>query len=214
MVCSPSGWSSSGGVVEEVERGFVEEIRASRADRPCIATGTTRRLYAVGYKSAKQSPAARRCCFEERNLLLNIPVRGDGTIDDKEEAVLDGITTWMARNGEAIFGTRPWRVFGEGPTRPPAGEMNEQDAKPFTAEDLRFTQKDGRLYAIFLDWPKGEAAIASLGTNRLPNAVIEQVQLLGGSPLKFRREGDALRVSLPPADLFVPALRISGRGLG
>jgi alpha-L-fucosidase len=147
------------------------------------------------------------------NLLLNIPVRGDGTIDEKEEAIVDQIAAWNSRNGEAIFGTRPWHRFGEGPTRPPAGSLNEQDAKPFTAQDVRFTQKADALYAIFLDWPESEAPITSLGTNAVPDAVIERVELLGGPPLQFRRDGDALHVTLPRADSFVPALRISGRGL-
>jgi alpha-L-fucosidase len=147
------------------------------------------------------------------NLLLNIPVRGDGTIDEKEEAIVDAIAVWNARNGEAIFGTRPWRKFGEGPTVPPTGAMAEGEAKPFTAQDVRFTQKDGALYAIFLDWPEAEAAIASLGTDALPDARIERVELLGGPPLAFRRDRQALRLTLPRADLFVPALRISGRGL-
>jgi alpha-L-fucosidase len=140
-------------------------------------------------------------------------VRGDGTIDEKEDAIVDQIAAWNGRNGEAIFGTRPWRRFGEGPTRPPAGSLNEQDAKPFTARDIRFTQKDGALYAIFLEWPERETAIAALGANQLPDAVIERVELLGGSPLQFRRDGEALRVTLPRADLFVPAIRINGRGL-
>jgi alpha-L-fucosidase len=91
--------------------------------------------------------------------------------------------------------------------------MSESDAKPFIAEDVRFTQKDGALYAIFLDWPDGEGAIASLGTDALPDAVIERVELLGGPPLEFHRDRRALKVTLPRADLFVPALRINGRGL-
>src|SRR5262249_48613174 len=132
------------------------------------------------------------------NLLLNIPVRGNGTIDDKEEAIVDEIGAWTARNGEAIFGTRPWRVFGEGPTKPPTGMLNEQDAKPFTSRDIRFTRKGETLYAIFLDWPSVESAIASIGTKMLPGAVIEQVDLLGGPELQFRRDADALRLSLPP----------------
>ena len=119
------------------------------------------------------------------------------------------------RNGEAIFGTRPWRRFGEGPTRPPTGHMAEDEAKPFTAEDVRFTQKGGALYAILLDWPERETAIASLGMRALPDAAIERVDLLGGPELSFRRDGEALRVTLPPPQPgeFVPALRISGRGL-
>ena len=149
------------------------------------------------------------------NLLLNVPVRGDGTIDEKEEAIVDAIASWTQRNGVAIFGTRPWRVFGEGPTRPPEGMLNERDAKPFTAKDMRFTKKADALYVIFLDWPSEESAIESLGTNQLPAAVIERVDLLGGPELQFRQDADALRLTLPSpaAGAFVPALRIRGRGL-
>lgn len=204
-------------VVEDVERGFVADIRPEpwqtdtcignwHYDRPLYERG--------GYKSAKQVVQRLADVVSKNgNLLLNIPVRGDGTIDEKEEAIVDQVAAWNARNGDAIFGTRPWRRFGEGPTTPPTGAMAEGDAKPFTAEDVRFTQKSGALYAIFLEWPAGEVAIASLGTNALPETVIERVELLGGPPLDFHRDGQALRVTLPRADLFVPALRISGRGL-
>jgi alpha-L-fucosidase len=93
--------------------------------------------------------------------------------------------------------------------------LNEQDAKPFTAEDIRFTKKGDALYAIFLDWPSGESAIRSLGTIALRDAVVERIDLLGGPELQFQRDADALRVTLPPpaSGDFVPALRISGRGL-
>jgi len=148
------------------------------------------------------------------NLLLNIPVRRDGTIDEKEEAILDDITAWTRRNGEAIFGTRPWRSFGEGPTKPPpAGNFSEDKAKPLTGEDVRFTTKDGAVYAIFMEAPERESAIVSFGTKALRDAVIEKVELLGGPPLTFRRDGDGLRVTLPPSDGFTPAIRIVGRGL-
>jgi alpha-L-fucosidase len=143
-----------------------------------------------------------------------VPLRGDGTIDADERQTLEGIAAWMARNGEAIHGTRPWRRFGEGPTQVKGGSMGEQAAKPFTAEDIRFTRKDDALYAIFLDWPAGEGVVKSLGSNALGSAVIERVDLLGGPQLQFRRDADALRVMLPPASsgTFVPALRIRGRG--
>jgi alpha-L-fucosidase len=149
------------------------------------------------------------------NLLLSVPVRGDGTIDEKEEAIVDAIGAWNRRNGEAIFGTRPWRRFGEGPTHPPSGHMAENEARPFTAEDVRFTQKGGVLYAILLDWPAGETAIASLGANGTPEAVVERVDLLGGPQLSFQRDGEALRLTVPSprAGEFVPVLRIDGRGL-
>jgi alpha-L-fucosidase len=204
-------------IVEDVERGFLDEIRPEpwQTDT-CIGNWHyDRQLYENnGYKSAKQVVQRLADVVSKNgNLLLNIPVRGNGTIDEKEEAIVDQIASWTARNGEAIFGTRPWRVFGEGPTKPPEGMLNEQDAKPFTGEDIRFTRKGNTLYAIFLDWPSGESAIRSLGASA--GGAIEGIDVLGGPELQFRRDADALWIKLPPPDRgsFVPALRIRGRGL-
>ena len=205
-------------IVEDVERGWLDEIRAEpwQTDT-CIGNWHySRRIYEENaYKTSKQVVQRLADVVSKNgNLLLNIPVRGDGTIDDKEEAIVDAITAWTRRNGEAIFGTRPWRRFGEGPTRPPEGMLNEDQAKPFTSEDVRFTRKDGALYAIFMEWPERESAIASLGTRALPDAEIQKVELLGGGPVQFRRDGAGLHVSLPEADgAFTPAVRILGRGL-
>jgi len=201
-------------IVEDVERGFVDEIRAEpwQTDT-CIGNWHyDRRLYeSGGYKTAKQVVQRLADVVSKNgNLLLNIPVRGDGTIDHKEEAIVDGIGAWMSRNGEAIYGTRPWRVFGEGPTKPPTGLMAEDQAKPFTSDDVRFTHKGDSLYAIFLDWPPGEATLHAIPAE----ASIERVELLGGPPLEFRLEGDALRLKFPrPDGGLVPALRIRGSGL-
>jgi alpha-L-fucosidase len=207
-------------IVEDVERGFVDEIREQpwQTDT-CIGNWHySRRIYEEnGYKSPKLVVQMLADIVSKNgNLLLNIPVRGDGTIDDKEEAILDQVSAWTGRNGEAIFGTRPWRKYGEGPTKPPPpGNFSEDKLKPFTAEDIRFTKKGVTLYAIFLDWPKRESAIASLGGNALPGAVIERIDLIGGPPLQFRRDGEALRLSLPAASAgaFVPVLKIAGHGL-
>lgn len=83
------------------------------------------------------------------------------------------------------------------------------------AADVRFTKKGETLYAILLDWPEGETAIKSLGGRALPGVAIERIDLLGGPELPFRRDADALRLTLPTTvrDTLVPALRISGRGL-
>ena len=93
--------------------------------------------------------------------------------------------------------------------------FSEDKLKPFTAEDVRFTRKADALYAIFLDWPRNESAIQSLGSHALPEAAVERIDLLGGPELQFRRHADALRLTLPPPQdgAFVPALRIRGRGL-
>ena len=205
-------------IVEDVERGWLDEIRPEpwQTDT-CIGNWHySRRVYEENaYKTPKQViQRLADVVSKNGNLLLNIPVRGDGTIDEKEEGIVDAITQWTRRNGEAIFDTRPWRKFGEGPTRPPEGMLNEDQAKPFTSEDIRFTRKNGALYAIFMEWPERESTIASLGTQAMPQAVIEKVELLGGGPVPFRRDGAALHVSLPEADgAFTPAVRILGRGL-
>lgn len=202
-----------------VERGYVDNIR----DTPwqtatCIGQWHySQPVYDQdAYKSAEQ--VIQRLVdvvSKNGNLLLNIPVRGDGTIDDKEEAILDRIAAWTTRNGEAIFGSRPWRTFGEGPTKPPSGAMSEDKVKPFTSADLRFTSKGNELYVLFLDWPSSEAAITSLGRRGSPGAVVEQVELLGGGPVQFRQDVDALRVTIPRPGKhdFIPVLRMRGRGL-
>jgi alpha-L-fucosidase len=205
-------------IIEDVERGFVDEIRELpwQTDT-CIGNWHySRRIYEENaYKTPKHVVQRLADVVSKNgNLLLNIPVRGDGTIDEKEAAIVDDIGRWTARNGEAIFGTRPWRRFGEGPTKPPEGMLNEDQAKPFTAEDVRFTTKGGALYAIFMEWPEGESAIASLGTRASPAAAVEHVELLGGPPLEFGRDADALRVTLPRSDAgFTPAIRVVGRGI-
>jgi len=203
-----------------VERGALNDIH-SPPWQTCTCIGNwhyDRRLYDNnGYKSAKQvTQILADVVSKNGTLLFNVPVRGDGTIDEKEEAIVDQFTGWTRRNGEAIFATRPWHTFGEGPTKPPpAGAFGESQQKPFTGEDLRFTRKGDALYAIFLDWPQAVSAINSLGHKALPHAVVERVDLIGGPELQFRRDSDALRLTVPPPENgdFIPALRINGRGL-
>jgi alpha-L-fucosidase len=203
-----------------VERGVLDDIH-SPPWQTCTCIGSwhydRRHFDNNSYKSAKQvTQILADVVSKNGTLLFNVPVRGDGTIDEKEEAIVGEFTAWTERNGEAIFGTRPWRKYGEGPTKPPpAGAFGEDKQKPFTGEDIRFTKKADALYAIFLDWPRSESAIHSLGSNALADAVIERVDLIGGGELQFRRDADALRLTLPPPQdgAFIPALRIRGRGL-
>src|SRR5208337_2389669 len=75
------------------------------------------------------------------NLLLNVPLRSDGTPDDDEVKCLEGIAQWTAINGEALFGTRPWKTYGEGTREAKAGNFNEGKGRPYAATDLRFTTK-------------------------------------------------------------------------
>jgi alpha-L-fucosidase len=137
------------------------------------------------------------------NLLLNVPVRGVGAIDEKEVAVLEGIAAWMGTNQECIFGTRPWKVFGEGPAS--AGSelnaqgFNEGKGNPFTAEDVRYTtSKDGKiLYAIVLGRPTGPVALKSLGkTATLLDRPIARIEQLGATgTIVWSLGADALTVT-------------------
>jgi alpha-L-fucosidase len=151
------------------------------------------------------------------NLLLNIPLRGSGAIDEDERKVLDGIASWMPANGEAIFGTRPFSVFGEGaPDVASTGNFNERMTRPYTAEDIRFTTKGDTLYAIALAWPaNGKLTVRTLakGNAALPREVA-RVELLGVTgPLQFTRDTSGLTVTVPeqkPND-YAYAFKISPR---
>jgi alpha-L-fucosidase len=121
----------------------------------------------------------------------------------------------MKVNGEAIFGTRPWRVYGEGPTQVHAGMFGESDTKPFTAQDIRFTTRHGALYALVLAWPDTNTlTIRSLAASA-PGKV-RQVELLGmGQPLRHVRNDQGLTITLPQHKIgdHAYAFKISGDGL-
>ena len=112
-------------------------------------------------------------------LLLNIGPRPDGTIPEPEQEILLEIGKWLAINGGAIYGTRPWQVFGEGPTRVVAGSFSDTKRDSFTSEDIRFTINGDTLYATALKWPEnGHLRIESLAAGRVK---INKVDLLGDS---------------------------------
>jgi alpha-L-fucosidase len=142
------------------------------------------------------------------NLLLNIPLPASGLPDDRELAVLEGITQWMSVNGEGIFHTRPWTINGEGPAMNVVIKSNGKEFDPnegkkpdLTAQDIRFTTKGKSLFAFVQGWPASEVVIASLGTKSPQNpAKVLDVRLLGHTEsLRFTQEAAGLRVSLPSA---------------
>ncbi len=141
------------------------------------------------------------------NLLLNIPLPASGLPDNEELAVLEGITQWMSVNGEGIFATRPWKIYGEGPaTRvviPKNGkefDPNEGKKPDLTAADIRFTTKGKSLYAFVQGWPaRPELILQSLATNspQQPGKAVD-IHLLGrDESLKFTQDTTGLRVILP-----------------
>jgi alpha-L-fucosidase len=114
---------------------------------------------------------------------------------------------WLNINGDAIYGTRPWKVYGEGPTKVAAGSFHDADTKPYTAEDFRFTTKRNDLFAIEMGWPNsGEAVIHALGTNGLGGQHIQNVDMLGSDvKLTYEQQADGLHIKLPPKPAGEPA---------
>jgi alpha-L-fucosidase len=151
------------------------------------------------------------------NLLLNFPLPNNGMPDAKELAIMESITAWMAVNSEAIYATRPWKIFGAGPGAefkpPPGQQFNENTRQDLTAEDVRYTSKGEALYAFVMGWPGKEAVIPSLATSaRQGVGRIQNVELLGAGKLKFTQDETALKVQLPeqPPCEHAVALKING----
>jgi alpha-L-fucosidase len=134
------------------------------------------------------------------NLLLSIPIRGDGTIDDKEVKILEGITAWMDINKESIFGTRPWILFGEGPSTEIANPVNAQGFNEgkvkFGSADIRFNQKENSLYVTILGVPTESISIKSL--SKKSNTKIKSITLLGSEEkLAWTQGTEALKINKP-----------------
>jgi len=146
------------------------------------------------------------------NLLLNIGPRSDGTIPEEVQQVLLEVGSWLNVNGDAIYGTRPWRTYGEGPTKVAAGSFHDTDTAHYTPEDFRFTTKAGALYVIGLVWPpNGEAVIRSLAAT-VGSQSIQSVSLLGSDAKpKFQQRPDGLHVVLPaePPTKYAYVLRLT-----
>lgn len=136
------------------------------------------------------------------NLLLSVPVRGDGTIDEKELAVVQGITAWMNVNKESIHGTRIWSTFGEGPTADAANPLSAQgfnEGTNFTAKDIRYVSKADTVYASLMGWPETRIVTLKSLSNASPTYTgdISKVKLLGYGELEFSRVNEGLQVVFP-----------------
>ena len=151
------------------------------------------------------------------NLLLSVPLRADGTFDEKEEKILNEFGNWMNINKEAIYQTRPWKIFGEGPIADKDVQLNAQGFNEWAyskadAKEIRFTQTDKNLYATVLGWPEdGKILIRSLAEgNGLYPTKIGRVELLGYGKVSFTRTDKGLVVDIPAKSLknIAPVLKI------
>lgn len=198
-------------MVYDIERGKAEGVLSLpwQTDTCIGQWHYNRRIFEThGYKSAASVVRMLADIVSKNgNLMLSVPLRGDGTLDADEIKIVSEIGAWLKVNGDAIYATRPWEIYGEGPStavveKGKFGGQSDVQKQPFTAEDIRFTQsREGRtLYAIVLEIPAdGNVTIKSLSTaspHRLNK--IGSVRMLGvRGKLDFTRDESGLHVTLP-----------------
>ncbi len=136
------------------------------------------------------------------NLLLNVVQTPEGDLEQDVLDILEEIAAWTAVNGEGIFGTRPWKVYGEGPSmqKQEKGRFGGvRDVRPYEATDIRFTTRDETLYAFCMGSPSNDIRINSLGKkSTLADIKVRSVSMLGSDEkLKWRQEDEALMITKP-----------------
>lgn len=212
-------------VVADIERGIAGDIRPNPwQSETCIGNWHYQR-------SLYEAPGEFGRYLHPRNVIhwmidavskngtfiLNIPGKPDGTIDSKEQLILDHIGQWMGVNSEAIYATRPWKIFGEGPHSAKGGSFRGAAAtKNLDASNIRFTRNKANtiIYAIVLGWPQHNFNIKSLGTSAdAKPGKIAHVELLGcPEKLNWHQTASSLQVDLPahyrPALDYAVALKI------
>lgn len=130
-------------------------------------------------------------------VMLNVALRGDGTLPENQVAYITAFGDFLKTNGEGIYGTRPWKTFGEGPIQMQEGRQGE-NRKPFSQQDIRFTQKDGNLYTFILGSPTKTIEIKSLATGGLLDEKIININLLGSNEaITWNRTSSSLSIDLP-----------------
>lgn len=209
------------GITWDVERGAPNHI----IDRPwqtCSCIGgwhyNTEIYEKNQYKSAAQVVKLLVDVVSKNgNLLLSVPLRSDGTFDEKEKAILDEFGAWMRVNKESIIGTHPWKIFGEGPIADSDIKLNAQgfNEGSYTragSAEIRFTQKGNTLYATALAWPADHRVVIKSLALHSPHyeGKVKSVHLLGYGKVAFRQTEDGLVVELPekPCNTIAPVLRV------
>jgi alpha-L-fucosidase len=210
MTAKMLGEAERQAMVYDIERGKAEAImpRPWQTDT-CIGSWHYDREIFVNHRYKSAASVVRMLAdivSKNGNLMLSVPLQRDGTPDSDEIEIVKGIGAWLKGNGEAIYGTRPWKIYGEGPSTVKAekgqfGGQSDVQKAAFTPEDIRFTQsKDGRtVYAIVLEIPADrQVTIKSLaaGTPHWAGE-IRSVSLVGAGDLRFSRDQAGLHVTLP-----------------
>ena len=193
-------------MVWDVERGIPDRPQ-EKAWQTCTCLGTWHYDWGTyergGYKSAAQVVKMLVDIVSKNGtLLLSVPLRGSGAIDDKEVAILNDIKAWMDINSESIYDTRPWTMFGEGPLAEAVNPMNAQgfnEGQNYTGADVRYVQKGKYVYATALGWPEGQTMVMTSLRKGSPyyKGKVKSVELLGYGKVDYTCDADGLKVTLP-----------------
>ena len=181
--------------VLDIERGQLGEIRQ---DKWQTDTSISNKSWGYIENDSFKSPQSivqllADIVSKNGNLLLNLGPKSDGTIPEQAQSILRDIGAWLKVNGDGIYGTKPWRIYGEGPTKPVEGSFHEGDV-PYTPQDFRFTTKGDVLYAIEMAPPSGEVTIHALASGVTAQQKVDSVSVLGGGAVSFEQKGDGLHL--------------------
>lgn len=203
-------------ILWDVERGSCDQIQALPW-QTCTCIGSWHYdkhvYYNDGYKTPQQVITMLIDIVSKNgNLLLSVPLRSDGTIDPTEHRIVARIGEWMKANGEGIYGTRPWKTFGEGPSADKANPINAQGFNEGrvkqTASDIRYTAK-GRhtVYAFVMGQPEADITLRHMGRKTLLGRQVRSVELLGSTEkVAWRQTASGLTITKPSTVPFGEAL--------
>ena len=204
----------------DVERGVPDRVQEDYW-QTCTCIGDWHYNQAVynnnSYKSAEQVVSMLIDIVSKNgNLLLSIPIKGNGSIDSRERAVLNGIKEWMDQNHESIYGTRPWKTFGEGPLAEAVNPMTAQgfnENNNYSSRDVRYVQRNDSVFATIMRWPAAETFTfkALSFASKYYSGKIKNVKLLGYGDVVFSQTLDGLQVAIPatPVNKIAPVFVIT-----
>lgn len=193
-------------ILWDVERGIPDRPQ-DKYWQTCTCIGDWH--YSQGtYNASSYKPASQvirmlvDIVSKNGNLLLSIPIKGNGTIDEKERAIVEDIGNWMKPNGKSIYGTRVWKTFGEGPLAEASQPLNAQgfnEGNNYSSADVRYVERNDTVFATILAWPEaGSYRLKAFGPLAPSySGDVKDVELLGHGKVSFTQDADGLHVDIP-----------------